>query len=227
MNSFTILNFLSDKIRVLKMLWLLILLPFGFSCRNEKDINLNFEFKTIESFYYPDKISVTFDIIPEGGIEPYSLKWVNPNIASWEKPFTIYTDSTMILDFEIWDAEQNNKRFTYELSYDKIRAEAIDYRNQFTGRYDCQKIFEYEGSTKISRDTLNVVIAKSEFYHLEIQIKQMNGNWAGFGMRYLHDNTFYGHHSDVTFSKDSIFYRQNGPLGYYYTDIYKGRKIKQ
>ena len=90
----------------------------------------------------------------------------------------------------------------------------------------CQKIYEYEGSTKISRDTLNVVIAKSEFYHLEIQIKRMNGNWADFGMRYLNDNTFYGYHSDVTFSKDSIFYRQNGPLGYYYSDVYKGRKIK-
>jgi hypothetical protein len=132
----------------------------------------------------------------------------------------------MILDFEIWDAEQNNKRFTYELNYDKIRTEAMDYRNQFTGRYDCQMTYSYEGTTKTSRDTLNVVIAKSEFYHLEIQVKQMNGNWAGFGMRYLRPGSFYGYHSGVTFLKDSMFYRQSGPLGYYYTNIYKGRKIK-
>jgi hypothetical protein len=226
MKPVTIINSFSRKISFSKLLFIFLLVSFCSSCNKEKDINLNFEFKTVESYFYPDRISLTFDILTEGGIEPYSLKWINPNDSNWQNPFTIYIDSTMILDFEIWDAEQNNKRFTYELNYDKIRAEAIDYRNQFTGRYDCQKIYSYEGTTKTSRDTLNVVIAKSEFYHLEIQVKQMNGNWAGFGMRYLWPGHFYGYHSDVSFLKDSMFYRQSGQLGDYFTNIYKGRKIK-
>jgi hypothetical protein len=226
MNSVKILNSFIEKISTSKIAVIFFLVTICHSCDKEKDINLNFEFKTIESYFYPDRTSLTFDILPEGGIEPYSLKWINPNVSDWEKPFTIYTDSTMILDFEIWDAEQNNKRFTYELNYDKIRTEAIDYRNQFTGRYDCQMTYSYEGSTKTGRDTLNVVIAKSEFYHLEIQVKQMNGNWAGFGMRYLRPGSFYGYHSGVTFLKDSMFYSQSGPLGFYYTNVYKGRKIK-
>lgn len=226
MKPVSILDSFLEKISISKITVVFFLVTICLSCNKEKDINLNFEFKTVESYFYPDKIAVTFDILPDGGIEPYSLKWINPNVSDWEKPFTIYTDSTMILDFEIWDAEQNNKRFTYELNYDKIRAEAIDYRNQFTGKYDCQMTYSYEGSTKTSRDTLNVVIAKSEFYHLEIQVKQMNGNWAGFGMRYLWPGSFYGYHSGVSFTKDSIFYRQGGQLGDYYTNVYKGRKIK-
>jgi len=45
-------------------------------------------------------------------------------------------------------------------------------------------------------------------------------------MNYLDSNQFYGYHRGVTFSNDSIYFSESGPLGFYYTNTYKGIKRK-
>ncbi|HRX11901.1 MAG TPA: hypothetical protein P5210_09650, partial [Draconibacterium sp.] len=100
----------------------LFILPFVFlniSCEKENKAELDYEFQVTESYLYPDKhVTGIFNILPFGGVEPYSVKWFYPDYKTWENPFYIYTDSTLLLDFEILDAAQNKKRFTYELSAD-------------------------------------------------------------------------------------------------------------
>jgi hypothetical protein len=110
---------------------------------------------------------------------------------------------------------------------DSIGEQAKDYRYQYTGMYDCEINYEYEGSSRIYHDTLKVTTANDPFYNINISIKNNKGNWVGNGMRYLWSNSFYGYHSGVTFTKDSIYYRSKGPLGFYYTEMFKGRKITQ
>lgn len=218
-----------SKITILpKTLYILLFVVLTLSCEKDNKVELDFEFQVTESYLYPDKhVTGTFNILPVGGVDPYSVKWFSPDFPAWENPFSVYTDSTLILDFEILDAAQNKKRFIYELSADSIGAQAEDYRYQYVGLYDCEINYEYEGSSRIHHDTLKVTTTNDPFYNINISVKNGKGNWVGNGMRYLWSNSFYGYHSGVTFTKDSIYYRASGPLGFYYTEMFKGRKIIQ
>ncbi len=100
-----------------------------------------------------------------------------------------------------------------------------DYRDKYVGIYSCEATYTYEGSTRIFQDTLKVFKNGHEPYDISIHIKNMEGNWVGYDMTHNEGGSFYGYHSNVTFTKDKIHYTENGPLGAYYSLVYDGYKI--
>jgi hypothetical protein len=219
-----------------KLLCIAILILLNFSCEKDHNPRLDFEFQTIEVYYYPDKhISMTFNIIPKSDKGPFLLKWFNPDSLKEEGPYTINLSDNLMLDFEILDAQNISQRFTYEIETDTIDSLKYDYRNNYIGTYSCDVTSSYEGSTKYYQDTL-IVIKNNAFNMLNILTRfDIINNYEGNKMTYLNSNgyvsyptgEFYGYHSGVSFSNDSIHYSVSGPLGFYYTNTYEGIRLNQ
>jgi hypothetical protein len=220
-----------------KLLFTVILILINFSCEKENIIKLDFEFQTTEIIYYPDKhILMTFNILPKGGKEPYTFKWVNPDSLKQEGPFAINISGNQILDFEILDVNNHSQRFTYEINADTIDSNKYDYRNKYIGKYRCKVTYSStDGSTKQYQDTLSV-IKNSSFNMLNILTKSdMKNNYSGNKMTYLNSNgyynsptgAFYGYHSGVSFANDSIYYSVQGPLADYYSFDFDGILINK
>lgn len=187
----------------------------------ERKPELSFDFKSLEIIYFPDnEIYMTFKIIPEGGNPPYFIKWFEPSTFLGEGPFSVKLIDDMVLDFELKDSDKAINRLSHKILKDNIDSLKYDYRNMYIGTYTCEVKYTYIDSVKYYHDTLSVSKI-NDFKSLLISKK--NNNW---GMIYLSPNQFYGYHRGVTFRNDSIFFSESGPLGTYYTNTYKGRKIK-
>lgn len=215
---------------------LAILILFCFSCKEEIISELDFEFQPIEIVYYPEKhISINFNIEPIGGNEPYNLNWFEPDYQNEEGPYSITIDDDILLDFEIVDAVNTSKRFTYEIKTDSIDSLIYDYRNRFVGSYACNVTSSYSGSVDYFLDTL-VVEKNNSYKGINILIENKIAN--NYTVMEMSDPnikeyncysavSFYGYHSGVSFSNDSIFYTLSGPLGHYNTNVYKGAIISE
>lgn len=223
---------LSAKILYLTILILII----GNSCEKENNPKIDqennpkidFVFNTNEIIYYPDnRISLTFDIKPNDDLETYSINWYNPDTLIGAGPIKISLTSNLILDFEISDNKNTVKRFQYEIKIDTIDSVKYDYRNNYIGTYYCNVTYYNDGSTEYYQDTLTVV-KNNSFNMLNILTKNdIINNYEGNKMTYLNPTgDFFGYHSGVSFSNDSILYSVSGPLGSYYTNTYEGIKIK-
>jgi hypothetical protein len=227
---------MSRNILHYKLPYIVILIFLNFSCGKEKHPKIDYEFQTIEIIYYPDNhISMTFDIIPKDDKEVYTINWFNPDSLKEEGPYTISLSSNLILDFEIYDSKNSIQRFQYEIKRDTIDSLRYDYRNNYIGTYSCDVTYSYDGSIKYYQDTL-IVVKNISFKMLNILTKyDIINNYEGNKMTYLNSNgynsyptgDFYGYHSGVLFSNDSIHYTESGPLGFYYTNIYEGVRISQ
>ncbi|MCF8381382.1 MAG: hypothetical protein K9H49_17545 [Bacteroidales bacterium] len=229
-------RFIGSGLFIIIILFLAILIPFTFSCEKESSPKLNFKFFATDIVYYPEKhVSITFDIIPVGDNDPYTLSWVQPDSLNEVGPFTININSNLILDFEIMDKENTTERFSYEIKIDTLDSLKYDYRNDYTGMYCCNVSSSYDGVVNYYEDTITVV-KNSIFSRLNILTRNdIAKNYEGNVMYYLNtggstsypDGNFYGYHSGVLFSNDSIHYRLSGPLGYYYTNVYEGIRMSQ
>jgi hypothetical protein len=221
---------------ITKFLYINALIFVIYSCDKENSLpKIDSEFHANEIIYYPDKhISITFDIIPNDDIGTYTINWYNPDSLTGEGPFKIYITNNMILDFEIADNNNRVQRFEYEIRTDTIDSMMYDYRNNYIGTYICNVTYD-DGTTEFSHDTLTVV-KNNSFNMLDILTKKdIESNWEGNKMTYLNSGgyytyptgSFYGYHSEVLFSNDSIHYTKSGPLGAYYTNVYVGTKMAQ
>jgi hypothetical protein len=199
-----------------KFFYLVVLLLVGFSCMKEKDPELGFNFTTRQIVCYPkNNTFITFSIMPKGRNSPLSVKWNEPSDYQGEGPFKMALVSNFVLDFNIIDAENNFQKFTYPISMDTIDSLKYDYRNQYIGNYNCHVTYTYNGTVMNSSDTLTV---------------EKNNDFAMLNVKYSHmiynlSDSFFGYHSAATFRNDSIYFSESGPLGFYYTYLYKGIKI--
>lgn len=196
------------------------ILLFGIiSCDRKPE--LSFDFQTLDIVYFPDsEIYMSFKIIPKGGNPPYFIKWFEPATFLGEGPFSVKLINDMVLDFELQDSDKAINRLSHKILKDTIDSLKYDYRNMYIGTYTCEVKYTYIDSVKYYQDTLSVS-KMNDFKSLLISKK--NNNW---GMIYLSLNQFYGYHRGATFRNDSIFFSESGPLGAYYTNTYKGSKIK-
>lgn len=163
---------------------------------------------------------MSFKIIPKGGNPPYFIKWFEPATFLGEGPFSVKLINDMVLDFELQDSDKAINRLSHKILKDTIDSLKYDYRNMYIGTYTCEVKYTYIDSVKYYKDTLSV--SKMNDFK-SILISKKNNNW---GMIYLSLNQFYGYHRGVTFRNDSKFFSESGPLGAYYTNTYKGSKIK-
>ncbi len=219
-----------------KILLIIILLLIGYSCEKEKSQMEEFEFQTIDLTYYPEKqITMIFDIVPKEDLENYTVKWFNPDSLEERGPYKIKFSNDIILDYEVSVNSNTVKRFQYKIKTDTIDSLKYDYRNNYIGTYGCNVIYSFEDSTRYYQDTLTVV-KNNTFSMLNILTPHdILNNYEGNKMTYLNSNgydnyptgDFYGYHSGVSFSNDSIHYSASGPLGFYYTNSYEGVKINQ
>jgi len=209
-----------------KIFLISILIFVGYSCEKEKNIITEFDFQLIELTYYPEKqITMIFDILPKGNIENYTLEWFNPDSLEERGPYTITFSNDIILDYEVSENDNTIQRFQHKIMTDTIDSLKYDYRKNYIGTYNCNVKYTYEDSTSYYKDTLTV--EKSNTFKML--------NIEGNAMTYLNSNgyynyqtgNFYGYHSSVLFSNDSIHYITHGSLGNYYTISYEGVKIKQ
>lgn len=203
----------------LRLRYALILMLGITSC--EKPAGLDFNFQALETICFPDdNIYVTFKIIPKGGNDPYLINWYEPSGFQGEGPFSVRLTNDLLLDFEIQDSEGNSKRASHKIVKDTIDSLKYDYRNRYIGSYSCNVRYSYIDSVRYYFDTL--AVTKPEGFR-NVVISNTLNNW---GMNYLDSNQFYGYHRGVTFSNDSIYFSESGPLGYYYTNTYTGVKLK-
>jgi len=206
----------SKKIQILYCL--LILIITCSSCK--KDSGPSFNFNLLEIVCYPDNNTyITFKIIPIGENEPLNIIWNDPSNFTGQGPFTVKSDSNILLDFEIQDFENISKRFTYELKNETRDSLKYDYRDKYIGSYICDVITKYQSSTEYHNDTL--IVSKTGGFK-NLTISNLHNNW---GMNYNGSDDFYGYHSFVSFINDSIYFSESGPMGFYYTNTYKGGKI--
>jgi hypothetical protein len=234
MKSF--LLFVSSNNLIHRLLYVIIPISLNYSCEKENNSEIGFKFHAIEIVYYPEKqISITFIIIPEGDNSPFILKWYEPDSLKKEGPYTIDISSDYILDFEVRDAHNISKRFKYEIKIDTIDYVKYDYRNQYIGKYSCNVTYTYADAINYFLDTITVV-KNNSFNNINILTRNdIINNWEGNQMTYLNthgyysypEGDFYGYHSGVSFKNDSIYYTASGPLGFYYTNVYKGIRINQ
>jgi hypothetical protein len=205
----------------MKILISLIMTLFLVNLSCEKKAEIRSTVQITETVCYPDdNIYVTFSVIPEGGSEPYQIKWYEPADFEGPGPFSVNLTADLTLDFEIRDSEGALKRFSNKIDRDTIDSLKYDYRNRYAAVYCCDVMNYYAGNVKYYKDTLTVTKA-DEFRNLTISNKSVN-----WGMIYLDSNQFFGYHSGVTFNNDSISFSESGPLGYYYTNTYTGIKLK-
>jgi hypothetical protein len=202
--------------------FLLILLLTSYACRKEESPEISNKIQIHDIIYYPEKnIFMEFSIIPEGSFKPLSVLWHQPSGLHGTGPFYLNISKNLFLDFDIQDARQNMERFTYGINPDTIDSVKYDYRNHYTGRYHCKVTHHYNGSYSYFVDTLNVE-KKPGFKELKIIARDGNYN-----MIYLSPENFFGYHSGLYFTSDSIHFTASGPLGYYYTNVYEGIRITQ
>jgi len=205
---------------VYRIFTLLILLFSSFSCKKEVPPGIGFTIQVRDIIYYPEKnIFIDFEVIPEGSFKPLAVLWHQPSGLQGYGPFTISISKKLLMDFEIRDANQNLERFTYEINPDTIDSLKYDYRNHYSGRYHCKVTHHYNGSYSYFVDTLTV---EKRPVYTELSILAKSGNYT---MYYLSPENFYGYHSGLIFSADSIYFTASGPLGYYYTNTYEGKRI--
>jgi len=204
---------------VLLLSYTIILLLSIISC--EKKAELSFDFQVIETICFPDdNIYMTLKIIPKGGNEPYLIKWYEPSNFQGEGPFSVKVNNDLSLDFEIQDSEKTSERLFYKIVTDTIDSLKYDYRNKYIGSYSCDVMYSYIDSIRYYYDTL--MVTKPEGFRNVL----ISNTYNNCGMNYLDSNQFYGYHRGVTFSNDSIYFSESGPLGFYYTNTYKGIKRK-
>ncbi len=218
-----------------RILFFSILVLLCYSCEKPKDVIIDYVFNASKIIYYPDKhISILFDVKPKYDIGDYTIHWYSPDTLTGEGPFKISITNNLILDFEISDENNNVKRFQYEVKTDAIDSVTYDYRNDYIGAYFCKVTYSYNGSIEYHQDTLTVV-KNNTFNMLNIlTTNDIKHNFEGNTMIYHNSNgynnsptgAFWGYHSGVSFSNDSIHYSVSGPLGYYFTNTYEGIKIK-
>ncbi len=214
-----VINSLTITRLILYLTFPFILLFGIISC--ERKPELSFDFQALDIVYFPDsEIYMSFKIIPKGGNPPYFIKWFEPATFLGEGPFSVKLINDMVLDFELQDSDKAINRLSHKILKDTIDSLKYDYRNMYIGTYTCEVKYTYIDSVKYYQDTL-LVSKMNDFKSLLISKK--NNNW---GMIYLSPDQFYGYHRGVTFRNDSIFFSESGPLGAYYTNTYKGRKIK-
>ncbi len=219
-----------------KFLILTILILIGYSCEKEKDQLTEFDFQTTKLVYYPDKqITMTFNIVPKGNPDNYSVKWYDPDSLEDRGPYTIKFSNDIILDYEVSVNGNQIQRFQYKIKTDTIDSLKYDYRNDYIGMYSCNVASLYDGLARYQIDTLTVV-KNNSFKMVNIMTKNdIINNYEGDKMIYLNSNgsyshpacNFFGYHSGVLFANDSIHYTVSGPLGNYYTNNYEGVKINQ
>jgi hypothetical protein len=213
-----------------------ILFLFSFSCEKENSSKISFEFNAIDIIYYPEKhISMTFKIIPEGDNGPFTLKWYEPDSLNGEGPYAIEINDDLKLDFEIQNAINTLKRFTYEIKVDTIDSLKYDYRNGYIGSYVCNVTYSSNGYNQYFIDTLTVE-KNNSFSMLNIlNTKYIKYNHEGNEMTYSNSNgnygyptgNFYSYHSGALFTKDSIYYFVSGLLGSRQSIDYHGIKINK
>lgn len=216
MKKFSAFQLRNKMIKILSCI--IVLLLSIMAC--EKETELSFDFQVIEIVCFPnDIIYMTFKIIPEGGKEPYQIKWNEPSNFQGEGPFSVKINSDLSLNFMIQDSENISKRLSYEIKKDTIDSLKYDYRNRYIGTYSCDVVYSYIDSFRYYND--NLTVSKTDGFR-NILITNNENDW---GMNYLDSNQFYGYHRGVTFSNDSIYFSESGPLGFYYTNTYKGIRI--
>lgn len=197
------------------------------SCVKEKRSDLNYDLAISELRYSPEQTAeMNLTLIPGGRYDPFSLVWNEPSTFVGEGPFPVEISRSMILDFEIHDSEGFSQRFSHEIRTDTIDSLRFDYRNAYIGDYSCQYTYTYEEELDYGIDTLRVI--KNEAFD---QMNILTGNdrlrgYEGNKMTYLWEDAFYGYHSSVIFSGDSIYFMESGPLGQYNTMYYRGTKIE-
>lgn len=211
------ISFQGNK-QMLKVLLFVLPLFIGFSCEKEKEPELAFDLQVTDIACYPgNKNSITFNVHPTGNYSPIGIKWYNPADFQGTGPFSITTQNNVDLDFEITDSKNNSSRYTYTIRTDTLDSLKYDYRNQYTGNYSCDVTYTYNGNEEYFRDTITV--SKTDDFKV-ITIEN-------FQMIYNGSDNFFGYHSFASFVNDSIYYSVSGPLGNYYTNYYRGIRIKE
>ncbi len=202
-----------------------VLMSFFFiiSCRKDTDkLTFDVSMNITSLICYPnDSISMTFYVNSSNGKAPYNYNWINPDTFAGEGPFTINININILLDLEVIDANNTKMRFRYEIKKDTIDSLKFDYRNAYTGLYDCTVNYcdAHQNPAVYStyQDTIDI------FKHNDFKMLQIsNIQEVDFNFRKL---TFGGYHLSGKFKNDSIkFYYFLTPAAIYnYT--YKGKKI--
>jgi hypothetical protein len=215
-----------------RLLQLLFFISFYSSCqlenppiREDSPFNVNLEISSLKVFPN-DSISISFGINCSDGVAPFSFIWVNPDTLLGEGPFIISLDSNLILDLEVFDAEQAKVEFHYELLKDTIDFERYDYRNEYYGFYQCDVI--YRSATE---ETPGVFITKETLYRDTIEVSESSditmleiSDFTEVNYNFT-SSSFDAYHLSGKFRSDSIFFY------YYETPVglrnwtYKGSKI--
>lgn len=213
------------------------LLIFVYSCEKAIDPEakvVESEVRTSELVYYPEKhFSMTFDIVPGDDAASFTIKWIHPDSLGSSGPFTLRFTDDVQLEYEVSVNGGESRRFQYTILADTIDSIRYDYRNRYTGRYSCDVTTIYMDSVSHYRDTLTVVKNASYTMVNILTRSDVLHNYPGNTMHYQNSNgfytspdgSFYGYHSGVLFTPDSIDYTASGPLGYYYTNRYTGVKL--
>jgi hypothetical protein len=203
-----------------------------FSCKqDEKGIKENTVFNNdleiISLICYPnDSISLSFTINSTNGTAPYNYKWLNPDTLAGEGPFTIWLKNNLLLDVEIFDADQDEMEFYYEILKDTIDCVENDYRNIVTGLYNCEVIYHWT-----TQDPPGNFITNDSIFQDTIEISKDSdvkmlkiSNFPDVNY-YYRSSSFDGYHLSGYFRNDSIsFYYFGTPVGLY-NWTYKGKKI--
>lgn len=208
----------------------LLYLVVCFSCKtDDKDLKENSDFNTeleiISLLCYPnDSISMSFRINSSNGTAPYNYKWLQPDTLVGEGPFTIWLKNNLLLDVEVFDADQNKMKFHYEILKDTIDLQKNDYRNVVTGLYTCEVLFNsatVDSGHIIPHDSIyqdTIEISKhSDVKMLKISYYDVNYNFR--------NSSFDAYHLSGYFKDDSIsFYYFQTPIALK-NWTYKGKKI--
>ncbi len=217
----------------MKTVFKLLLLTAMFlshSCKDDDEqLSLNASIIFTSIVCYPnDSISTTFIIVATGGKSPYIFNWTHPESFVGEGPFTMNITSNTMLTLEVVDANNAKLDFQYEILKDTIDPSKYDYRNAFTGFYNCevkyQRVVDSSGIWVTRRSTYNDTIEvkkHSDFQRIIVSdwLPDLNFNYR--------DSTFSGYHTYGKFENDSITF------SYYQTPVamyswhYSGGKIKQ
>jgi len=212
---------------VFKLL-LLTALFLSHSCKGEDEqLSLKASINFTSIVCYPnDSISTTFIIVATGGKSPYIFNWTHPESFIGEGPFTMNIKYNTLLTVEVIDANNAKVDFQYEIVKDTIDPSKYDYRNAFTGMYNCEvnhRWVEDSSGTWVSRHSAynDTIVVKK---HSDFQMIIISDWLPDLNLNYR-DSTFSGYHTYGKFENDSIRFNYfQTPVAMYSWD-YKGGKI--
>lgn len=172
-----------------------------------------------------DSISMEFELSILAEKKPYSIQWITPDTLKGSGPFTIDVVDDVRLEMIITDYEDQQFEFIHLIHKDTIDSLKYDYRDSYTGLYECEVHYnDYYSTPQFDttyHDTLE--ISKDEIF-TGLQIDPGITASVEFDFKSL---TFNGYHTDGKFhDEDSVYYFYYGTPIALYTWVFNGKKIR-